>query len=120
MQTDKNGKVIFDYLAPQKYKVKIIFDHNRNGKWDTGSFKEKLQPERVAYLPEIVKVRSNWDSQYEWDLKPDPTFRKVLIDKEEEELRLKKLKEQQQKEKLQEGSEPGESLERQFQNTGRF
>jgi len=120
VETDKNGRVMYEYLPPQKYKVKIIFDHNRNGKWDTGSFKDKLQPERVAYLPEIVKVRSNWDSQYEWDLKPDPTFRKVLIDKEEEELRLKKLKEQQQKEKQQDGTEPGESLERQLQNTGRF
>ncbi len=93
----KAGRVTFDFLAPNKYKVKIIFDGNSNGKWDPGHFGLKRQPERVAYLPEIVKVRSNWDNQFEWDLKPDPTFRKVLIDKEEEEKKLKELEEQKRR-----------------------
>jgi hypothetical protein len=120
LSADKNGEVIFDYLAPSKYKVRIIFDANQNGKWDTGNFEKKLQPERVSYLPEIVKVRSNWDSRYEWDLKPDPTLRKVLIDKEEEELRLKKLKEQQKLEKDKERNAPVDSPDRQLMNPGQF
>jgi len=36
--------VVFDYLPPEKYKVKVIFDENKNGKWDTGSFQDKYQP----------------------------------------------------------------------------
>ncbi len=90
----KTGTVTFDYLPPDKYRVKVIFDRNGNDIWDAGDFQSRRQPERVAYLPEIIKVRSNWDNSYEWDLKPDPTFRKILVDKEEEELRLKKMKEQ--------------------------
>ncbi len=120
LTADKNGKVIFDFLDPEKYKIRIIFDRNRNGKWDTGNYSIRLQPERVAYLPEIIKVRSNWDKQIEWDLKPDPTFRKNLIDKEEEELRLKKLKEQQQKDKKKERESPDDSYEQQFGNPGNF
>jgi uncharacterized protein (DUF2141 family) len=116
--TEKNGKVTFEFLPPEKYKVRIIFDENKNGKWDCGNFEKKIQPERVAYLPEIVKVRSNWDSHYIWDLKPDPTFRKVLIDKEEEELRLKKLKEQQKQEAEKEKNAPVENTEGLIRNPG--
>jgi hypothetical protein len=109
LTTSKEGEVTFDFLSPEKYRVRIIFDDNNNGKWDTGDFGKKTQPERVAYLPEIVKVRSNWDNQFAWDLKPDPTFRKVLFDKEEEELRLKKLKEEKLKEAENEKNAPVES-----------
>lgn len=102
LKTNTDGIATFDFLPPNKYKVKIVFDSNNNGKWDTGSFDKMRQPERVAYLPEIIRVRSNWFNEFKWDLKPDPTFRKVLIDKEEEELRLKKLEEERLKQDEQE------------------
>ena len=102
IRTSVNGRVAFDFLAPNKYKIKVIYDTNHNGKWDTGSFSDSQQPERVAYLPEIVKVRSNWESVFQWDMKPDPTLRKSLIDKEEEEQRLKKLQEEKMKQDQQE------------------
>jgi hypothetical protein len=102
LKTTADGKITFDFLPPNKYKVKIIFDSNNNGKWDTGSFEELRQPERVAYLPDIVRVRSNWFNEFKWDLKPDPTYQKVLIDKEEEELRLKRLQEERLKQDEQE------------------
>ena len=102
IKTNEDGTIKFDFLAPNKYKVKVIFDSNNNGEWDTGTIEEKRQPERVAYLPEIIKVRSNWDNEFTWDMKPDPTYRKVLIDKEEEELRLKKEQEERLKQDEQE------------------
>ncbi len=102
IKTNVDGTIKFDYLSPNKYKVKVIFDSNNNGEWDTGTMVEKRQPERIAYLPEIIRVRSNWDNEFTWDLKPDPTFLKVLIDKEEEELRLKKEQEERLKQNEQE------------------
>jgi hypothetical protein len=102
IKTNVDGTIKFDFLAPNKYKVKVIFDSNNNGEWDTGTIEEKRQPERVAYLPEIIRVRSNWDNEFTWDLKPDPTYRKILIDKEEEELRLKKEQEERLKQDQQE------------------
>lgn len=102
LKTSADGNVTFDFLLPNKYKVKIVFDSNNNGKWDTGSFEDMRQPERVAYLPEIMRVRSNWSNDLKWDLKPDPTYHKVLIDKEEEELRLKRLEEERLKQDEQE------------------
>ena len=36
---------------------------NKNKKWDTGKYLEKIQPEKVEYLPKDVKVRENWDHE---------------------------------------------------------
>lgn len=98
----KNGAVLFEYLSPDKYKVKVIYDANGNGKWDAGSFQDKTQPERVAYLQEVIKLRSNWTESHRWDLTPDPLFSKNIRDKEEEERKRKEELEKRQKEEEQE------------------
>ena len=56
-----------DYLKPDKYKIKIIYDRNGNGKWDTGNYLQKIQPEKVEYFsePEVtttsdVKIELQW------------------------------------------------------------
>lgn len=54
-------EVEFPYLTPGNYRVRIIFDANQNRKWDTGSFLEKLQPERVIYYPGAIEMRANWE-----------------------------------------------------------
>ncbi|QIA06767.1 Ig-like domain-containing protein [Draconibacterium halophilum] len=94
----ENGTVLFEYLAPEKYKVKVIYDANGNGKWDAGSFQDKIQPERVAYVQEVIKLRSNWSESHSWDLTPDPMFSKNIRDIEEEERKRKEALEKQQKE----------------------
>lgn len=61
LRADKNGLFTFSYLAPGDYGIKIIHDLNDNGKWDTGKYMLKLQPEPVEILPRTITVRSNWD-----------------------------------------------------------
>jgi len=61
-------EIIYKYLNPKKYKFKIIYDANDNGKWDTGNYIEKRQPEKVVYYPDQVNIRSNWDIVLEWEL----------------------------------------------------
>ena len=56
----ENKNISFDLLIPQKYKIRIIYDSNQNGIWDTGSYLEKKQPEYVEYFPETQEVRANW------------------------------------------------------------
>ncbi len=94
----EDGTVIFDYLPPEKYVVKIIYDDNNNGKWDTGSFQDKYQPEKVAYHNEIVKVRSNWDKEIAWVINENPEFTKNIVDKELEEQKRKEAEEKARKE----------------------
>jgi len=58
--------LVFDYLAPKKYRFKAIVDSNRNGKWDTGHYLGRNQPEKVFYYPGVTDVRSNWDVEISW------------------------------------------------------
>tara|TARA_R110002073_G_scaffold4213_1_gene27964 strand:+ start:104954 stop:106501 length:1548 start_codon:yes stop_codon:yes gene_type:complete len=48
-------------LTPSKYKMRVIYDTNANGKWDTGNYLLKIEPETVIYYPKEIEVRANWD-----------------------------------------------------------
>ncbi|MDY0078676.1 MAG: Ig-like domain-containing protein [Bacteroidales bacterium] len=61
----------FPYLLPVKYLVKIIEDRNFNGRWDTGDYLKKQQPERVNYFPKEIEIRANWDVEESWSPKFD-------------------------------------------------
>ena len=58
----------FGLLSPGKYGLKAIMDANANGRWDTGKFIKKIQPERVLVHPKIFEVRTNWELEETWDL----------------------------------------------------
>ncbi|WP_106791023.1 Ig-like domain-containing protein [Aquimarina sp. Aq78] len=51
----------FDYLDPSKYYIRIVFDRNNNGKWDSGNFLKGIQPEEIRYFAEPIDVRANWE-----------------------------------------------------------
>lgn len=51
-------------FKPGSYELRILYDENKNGKWDTGSFTPiKKQPERVFYIPRQLNIRANWDNE---------------------------------------------------------
>lgn len=58
----------FNHLEPGQYTIRIIFDDNGNGQWDTGSYLEKLQPEAIRYYPEPIEVRANWELEQQFIL----------------------------------------------------
>jgi len=66
--TDKNGSVEFPYLKAGDYGIKIIFDNNRNKKWDTGNYLEKIQPEDIIYYDKKIQIKQNWDNEIDWNL----------------------------------------------------
>ena len=57
-QTQKT--VEFLHLQPQNYRIRIIEDTNRNGRWDTGDLLQQRQPERV-YIQTLEPLRAGWD-----------------------------------------------------------
>ena len=102
----ENGKITFDYLKPEKYRIKFIRDRNGNGRWDTGSYQDKYQPEIVSYINEVVKIKSNWEIEIpSLNMKPDLTFVKKIRDLEEEE-RLRKEAEEKAKKEKEQGESP--------------
>lgn len=66
--TGEKGQIVFDYLAPETYMVKLIDDANNNGKWDTGRLSQSVQPEKVFYFNKVLKVKSNWEVKEKWTI----------------------------------------------------
>ncbi len=64
-------RLAYPFLIPGKYLVKVIFDRNGNGRWDTGDYLKKQQPERVMYFPKTIEIRANWDQEEQWELSID-------------------------------------------------
>lgn len=89
-----DGLVELKYIESQKYLIKLIFDDNDNGKWDTGNLIKKIKPEEVIYYDKIIKVRKNWEQKEDWILPSIIIRDKKIIDEEEEEekKRQKELK----------------------------
>lgn len=65
----ENKNVYFDELVPDKYFMRIIYDDNKNGMWDTGSFLNRMQPEQTIYYPTQIEVRANWSLNETFRLK---------------------------------------------------
>jgi uncharacterized protein (DUF2141 family) len=63
----KEEKINCTFLQPKSYRIKVIRDENKNGKWDTGNYLKKKQPEKVFYYKQNITVRANWDVEAEWD-----------------------------------------------------
>ena len=50
-------------FAPGSYDLRILYDANKNGIWDTGHFKTKQQPEVVQRVPRQLTIKGNWDNE---------------------------------------------------------
>ncbi|MFD2892076.1 Ig-like domain-containing protein [Flavobacterium chuncheonense] len=64
-----NGDTLlkFETIEPNTYTLRIIYDDNNNGIWDTGNYLEKRQAEEIQYYPKQVDVRANWDVNQDFD-----------------------------------------------------
>jgi hypothetical protein len=67
-QINKDGNVEFPLLERGTYRFRAIYDLNGDGKWTTGDFKTKLQPEPVSYFPKEIEIRVDFQIEEEWDL----------------------------------------------------
>jgi uncharacterized protein (DUF2141 family) len=64
----KNGTAAFENVTPGTYYARLIKDKNGNGKWDTGNYSERLQPEEVYYFPKKITLKKNWDNEQTWNI----------------------------------------------------
>lgn len=60
--------LFFETIEPNLYTLRIIYDDNANGYWDTGDYLAKKQAEEIVYFPKQIDVRANWDVEQEFDL----------------------------------------------------
>ena len=59
---------LFENLKPGNYFVRVLFDTNKNGVWDTGNFLKKIQPEKTFHYSEEIVIRKNWVLEEKIDL----------------------------------------------------
>jgi len=64
----KSGKIDFGYLKAGKMLLKVVYDDNKNEKWDSGNYLMKTQPESVLYFDKVIEIRANWDIEEEWNI----------------------------------------------------
>ena len=71
----------FYFLKPDtKYYIRLVNDKNQNGKWDTGNYDQKLQPEEVFYFPKVWEMKANFDFEENWDIHAVPVDKQKMND----------------------------------------
>jgi len=66
--TNLTKNVKFDLLQPTSYKLRLLYDENENGKWDSGDLNLRKQPEITLELSQTIRLKPNWENKIEWDL----------------------------------------------------
>ncbi|WP_130736337.1 Ig-like domain-containing protein [Flavobacterium sp. J27] len=61
-----DAPIFFESIEPRIYTLRIIYDDNKNGVWDTGNYLEQKQPEQIIYYSKKIDVRANWDVEQEF------------------------------------------------------
>jgi hypothetical protein len=58
-----------DLFVPGDYQLRILYDANGNGRWDTGQFfGTRRQPEKVQPLDKKISIKPGWTNEYEIDI----------------------------------------------------
>jgi hypothetical protein len=61
--------VEYRHLLPGTYRIRMIEDRNKNGKWDTGNYRKKKQPENIFFFNKEIIIRGFWDVEENVDLR---------------------------------------------------
>lgn len=75
MRTDIiTKKATLDYrdYPTGKYRVRIVYDANGNGKWDSGNVKQGIYPENIWVDPAVITLRANWQAEETVDIPREP------------------------------------------------
>jgi hypothetical protein len=64
-----SNELIRKLFKSGSFEMRILYDTNKNGVWDTGAFgKVKRQPEIVQLITKPLSVRANWDNEVNIEL----------------------------------------------------
>ena len=66
IENESQTEMAFDNIPADMYSLRVIYDDNKNRKWDSGNYLEKRQPEELHYFlegnkPKEINVRESWD-----------------------------------------------------------
>lgn len=70
--------IVYRNYIEGKYKIRVIYDENGNGRWDVGNMKNNVQPERIWYYDKTFNIRPNWEQEEKITIPPLSTSRQIL------------------------------------------
>ena len=50
-------------ILPGEYEFSVLYDENKNGKWDPGNYTSKKQPEQTLAIPQKINVKADWENE---------------------------------------------------------
>lgn len=56
------GTYRFDFLAPGTYRIRVLIDADKDGRWRSSDPQLRVQPEPVFLFPKALEIRSNFDN----------------------------------------------------------
>ncbi|MEO8793828.1 MAG: Ig-like domain-containing domain [Daejeonella sp.] len=69
-QIKSNTTLNYFKFPTAKYHIRVVYDINKNGKWDTGRVKTREQPEVIWNFDKILTLRPNWDLEEKMTIPP--------------------------------------------------
>ncbi len=54
-----------------KFTVRVVYDNNKNGKWDSGIVADKKQPENIWVYEKTFTLRPNWETEENIEIPPE-------------------------------------------------
>jgi uncharacterized protein (DUF2141 family) len=65
-ETTNNKNHRFENLEPGIYRLRLVIDTNKNGKWDPGNILTKKEPEQIIYYvnsknEKDINLKANWE-----------------------------------------------------------
>ncbi|MDN5284380.1 MAG: hypothetical protein JWR38_654 [Mucilaginibacter sp.] len=59
----RNASLVYKNLLTGKYMIRVVYDENKNGKWDSGNVHQKRQPENIWVSEKVIALRPNWEAE---------------------------------------------------------
>jgi hypothetical protein len=59
----RSGPVAYKTILTGKYFIRVIYDENKNGRWDSGNVHLKKQPENTWVNEKEITLRPNWEAE---------------------------------------------------------
>lgn len=60
--SEKEEPIDFTNIDTGNYRIRVIYDTNKNGKYDSGNVLKRQQPERIIYSSDILEANANWEN----------------------------------------------------------
>lgn len=64
----KNTTLTYKSFITGKYSFRVIYDENKNGRWDSGNVRLKKYPENIWIDQAQITLRPNWDAEEKLDI----------------------------------------------------